>query len=822
MRHERWIAVAVMATACGIASRTIEAQSVRGFIRDAGGNPVAGVVVLLADTTGRTVSRALSGEAGDFRVASGQPGRFVIVTRRIGFKPSTSASFSLASTQELERTLVVSEIRAMLDTVQVRAEAGCDAGLDPDGAAFLVWEQARTALTAAQLTVSTRGVQATTLTYQRSLDPVRERVLSQRQSIRTDYVTQPWQAATPARLHAAGYVIRNRDGSSTFHAPSLEVLLSPEFVGDHCFRVSATGSDAVTLHFEPTRERRGLADIRGDIVLARSSAALRGVSFEYVGVRSEEAGYGGGRLDLAQMRNGGWTVSRWEVRMPALEQVERPASLGGPTIRVHSVEASGGELILATIARAGTATRDTVWSQPTSRLAGVVRDSSSGQPLAGARLELVGTGRDATADARGEFAFGDVLLGNYTVSVRTPSLERAGLAVRQAIDFSDPRARVEILVPTADQIRRALCGSTGGGASGVITGQVSRAGDSLGVAAADVEVTWTQGAVRDGHGVIAQPRPVRVAGKTDAAGRFRICNVPLTGAWISASAGTEMSADQPVTFAGEHLARIDLSLDRARSGRARLIARIIVADSTKAPIAGAELTFAELSRTFSTNAAGMIDAAGLAAGDHRATIRRLGYAPLDTTIALRDGAIAELTVGLGRARTLDSVVVTAGALDPALRSFEENLRLGTGHFMTRQRLAELRAQPLRRALSELQGVGLVNGHGTRAWVVSTRQPAALCGRVPPGATSECHRSHGIYDPSPAEAAQGMSASCYAKVYVDGVLMNRGNPTPPYDANDLLTDQIEAIEFYASASEVPLQYAGLNTDCGVLVVHGRRP
>ena len=52
-------------------------------------------------------------------------------------------------------------------------------------------------------------------------------------------------------------------------------------------------------------------------------------------------------------------------------------------------------------------------------------------------------------------------------------------------------------------------------------------------------------------------------------------------------------------------------------------------------------------------------------------------------------------------------------------------------------------------------------------------------------------------------------------------MNHGTPTPPFEANELHADQIEALEWYAGASETPGRYAKLNSDCGVLVVHMRR-
>jgi hypothetical protein len=53
-----------------------------------------------------------------------------------------------------------------------------------------------------------------------------------------------------------------------------------------------------------------------------------------------------------------------------------------------------------------------------------------------------------------------------------------------------------------------------------------------------------------------------------------------------------------------------------------------------------------------------------------------------------------------------------------------------------------------------------------------------------------------------------------------IRLNPGNPTPPFDANSLLSDQVEAVQFYGSISEVPVRNAGLNVTCGVLVLHSR--
>ena len=66
----------------------------------------------------------------------------------------------------------------------------------------------------------------------------------------------------------------------------------------------------------------------------------------------------------------------------------------------------------------------------------------------------------------------------------------------------------------------------------------------------------------------------------------------------------------------------------------------------------------------------------------------------------------------------------------------------------------------------------------------------------------------------------MQCGCYAQVYIDGSLMNRGNPTPPFNVNELLIGNIEAIEFYASPALTPMRYSS-SSPCGVLVIWSRR-
>jgi hypothetical protein len=60
------------------------------------------------------------------------------------------------------------------------------------------------------------------------------------------------------------------------------------------------------------------------------------------------------------------------------------------------------------------------------------------------------------------------------------------------------------------------------------------------------------------------------------------------------------------------------------------------------------------------------------------------------------------------------------------------------------------------------------------------------------------------------------------VYLDGVLMNGSKqPTEPFDLSTVAPEQLEAVEWYASPSQTPLQYGRSGSQCGVLVLWTRR-
>jgi hypothetical protein len=427
----------------------VGAQSIHGRVLTAAGDEgVPGVLVTLLDTTGSVVARDLSEASGEYRVSAPRSGTFRVRAQRIGFRPVTSGPYVVATGVDIERALVLAAVPMMLDSVRVVSDNVCGSMGDATGATFALWEQVRTALQAAQLTASRRGLTATVMTFERTLEPRSRRVQTETTTVTTGFVTQPWRTFSAAQLRQRGFVVEDDQGWTEYRVPGLNVLLSDGFIEDHCFRVSRRRDrSTVGIEFEPTRDRRNVPEIAGTIWLDRSTSALRRMEFRYVNITREQEGEAGGELEFGRLADGGWAISRWHIRMPVLEQ----QTLGGRTmVRIAEIRAVGGDLTLAV------AGRDTLWLAVPGRpllavVAGrVVNDSS--MPMVDVAVGLPDLGRSALTDATGGFQLGNVPSGLHRITVRRLGFLPADTTL--TISVADT-VRPRFVITRAPAVRRA-------------------------------------------------------------------------------------------------------------------------------------------------------------------------------------------------------------------------------------------------------------------------------------------------------------------------------------------------------------------------------
>jgi carboxypeptidase family protein len=683
----------------------LSAQTVRGVVSDGGNRPVAGVVMLLVDTTQQVAARALSDARGSFALATPRAGTYQVRTLRIGFRPTTSKPVELRPGGEVTLPIALDAVAIGLDTIHVVDASVCRAFTDSGAATYRVWEQVRAALTATQLSTTSRAFAATTVSYDRTLDKNNGRVLQQRTNVSTEYVTRAWRTSPPDSLQRAGYVVTRRDNTIDYYGPGLDMLLSSLFVDDHCFRLTTDRKQPslVGLAFDPTPERKkAVADIRGTLWVERASSELRRLEFSYVNVPPQVEGQAGGQLDFIRMRDGLWAIGSWNLRMPVLEQVVVPGH--GAELRVASIQMTGGDLALT---RRGS---DTLWARTPFAIAGMLRDSATGSPLQNARVSLANTTLAATADDRGRFTIAGAQPGDYMLEVRPANADSSAAPFRSAVRLIDSATGIELRVPST-----------------------------------------------------------------------------------RTAAPSVVPATRSATFAG-----------------------VVITDSTRAPIAGADVALVDIGRSVIADANGSFRIDSIPPGDHQVRVRAIGYGAADARVAFKPNEIVERRVILGRAITLEGMTVEATR--PVLPSFEENRKVGLGHFLTRADLAVREHMSLVSFLETVPSMRVIHGPTGRAWVVSTHASGSIRA-IPPDVQDSI--------------AGAKPATCYSQVYLNDspvftgrIIEDHGRRggahwEPLFDVSTFTAYQVEAVEYYASAAETPLKYQTHDPRCGVLVIWTRK-
>ena len=584
-------------------------------------------------------ARALTNERGEFRVAAGEAGTYHIRSTRIGFGALSSPPFTLSAGETASQRLVLTDIPFVLDTIHSQGKTVCGkAAGDVAAATWAIWDQARAALTAGDVTAIEQGVSATVIRYSRTLELTHRRIVTQAGVARTEVIGQAWRSISPDSLRRVGYV--SGSDSLAFSAPGLEVLASDEFVEDHCFHLSAGDAEVVGVSFEPTRERRRVAEVRGTAWLDRKSSGLRRLEFAYVNVSKDIDGEAGGEMEFVQLRNGAWAISRWSIRMPVLALVDGLHGLETRLVEYHVV---GGELVTATsVASEG---RDTLWARPPLRLAGRIVDSVSGTPVRKARVSLRGTGASGITSDDGTFSIANVMPGGYMLEIVTPSLDSMNAVKEAPLVFTDSMPPLVLRVPTGGQMAARLCGSRPA-AAGIVLGTVSTRGDTTPSANVAVSAIWTT--VSSAKGV-ADDRPQVRNVRTNGAGSFVMCDLPINTAMTLKAESAIASATPAVVRipGGQRVGRADLILDVGRVAAAGFVG-VVLNDSTNAPIANAEVSLPGVSKPVATNEKGEFRISDIAPGQQRVRVRRLGYGVLDTLLDFEPDKVLRKTVYLGR------------------------------------------------------------------------------------------------------------------------------------------------------------------------------
>jgi hypothetical protein len=232
---------------------------------------------------------------------------------------------------------------------------------------------------------------------------------------------------------------------------------------------------------------------------------------------------------------------------------------------------------------------------------------------------------------------------------------------------------------------------------------------------------------------------------------------------------------------------------------------VVREDGTRRPLMGAQVFIEGTRREDTTDAAGRyrLDAP---TGNRVALFRMIGYRPLRLRLALTKGDTVTADAELIReqAQQLEPIVTTGSPSGPrgiGVEAFEERRRLGFGKFIDSADLRRWEGRRMTDVLRGIPGLRLTQyiEDQTRPWIFEWRAAG---------------RGAGSPDGSP----------CWMSVQLDGAPIYRSGSRsrpPDFHREFVEVSNLQAVEVYRSAAEVPMELGGPSEQCGLLVLWTRR-
>ncbi|MEA3245544.1 MAG: carboxypeptidase-like regulatory domain-containing protein [Gemmatimonadota bacterium] len=329
-------------------------QSVRGVVLyPDSATRAPGIIVVALDERGDAVGRTLSGPDGTFDLRVPGAGAYGLRLLRIGYRPTVLPAMQVPEGGLGDVRAVLQAQAVALAAVTVRSDNVCGSTQDAGRIIAQLWEEARKALTAAELSAGTRFLDAEWRAFQFTMDRRAARASDQSVLPQRGVTERPFVSASAESLARDGYVVQE-DRSWLFRAPDAAALLSDQFAATHCFTVEPPQSlraHWIGIAFRPTPARSRARDIAGTLWLDRATSELRMLEFRYENLPPEaDDPLIGGFVEYAHLATGHWMVARWAIRMPRMAR----RTIGGAGIPgggrddrqvLAAIDVAGGELL---------------------------------------------------------------------------------------------------------------------------------------------------------------------------------------------------------------------------------------------------------------------------------------------------------------------------------------------------------------------------------------------------------------------------------------------------------------------------------------------
>lgn len=333
-------------------------------------------------------------------------------------------------------------------------------------------------------------------------------------------------------------------------------------------------------------------------------------------------------------------------------------------------------------------------------------------------------------------------------------------------------------------IADACAGSFQPSLHAIIFGTVVDEGTGTTLPGAQAELRWDVRGMGDEE---------RTAG-TDDVGSFLICDAPAAESiriW-----GTMSGVDgdeRTVRFRAGTMSRVDLPIALSDPDQPGNIVGRVLDSRTGQALQGAQVRLREAGRSAATNERGVFLMRDVAPGPDVIEVTMMGYAERQQVVQVIGGRAQEITIRVAtRPVELAPLTVTVKPRKwfSDMAGLQERMAIGNGFFILRD---ELDLSPSRQ-LGEI--LRLVPGARVR------RSGGGLSGD---------------YIIQLRGAANLANQACMPVVWVDGIKWQGGRSA----FAEMLAWEMEAVEVYRGAAEVPGEFAGGDARCGVVVVWSRR-
>ena len=243
----------------------------------------------------------------------------------------------------------------------------------------------------------------------------------------------------------------------------------------------------------------------------------------------------------------------------------------------------------------------------------------------------------------------------------------------------------------------------------------------------------------------------------------------------------------------------------------------VTEDSTHKPVAGADVVILSLKRQTVTDANGRYLLGDVPAGTMLIVARRLGFEQQGLVVRVNAGEQTERNVSLARVvASLDTMKVTAPSLafKRAYMYFDDHKKRGVGIFLDSIELKRREGVSMAELMRNMSSITVMS--------------PPLC--LPMGSKKyNC-------SPTPTKKVAVNGAVCAMAIVLDHMKLSEGGQVDfvdngradprhdwpsTFDLTTMPVERLMAVEVYKRAGDVPIEYQGPGTECGVVQMWSKK-